>query len=112
MRFDFVIFSRDREFRTACAATAPAAGKTRKQIREVSLVERRLRISELLSELPAPVGRRPQILARLVATAELIVGRALFLALQWFIGLTDFLGSFLSVLFLRHVSVIFVGEVA
>jgi hypothetical protein len=107
---DLVVLARDRErARTGRAASGAASpAQSGKEVGQIDVVE---------GELPAavfllPVGRRAEVLPRLVGAAQAVVGGALLGVFQGLVGFPDFLEFLLGIGLLGDVGVILAGELA
>ena len=108
------------ERRGAAGAAMSAARSAEQRFEEIAealatgaLVEAETAIAGSVPVLLAEVRRRTEILARpIAARAQLVVGRALFLVAQHFVGFVDRLEALLGPLLLADVGVVLAGEPA
>ena len=108
----FEVLTRHAELRVATSTTCPTTVETRQQIEQVDVSEvlKALR-ARLPTEAVPPVGRRSEILPRLVGT-HLVVRGTLLHVFQDLVGFTYLLELLLGVLLLGDVRMVFAGQLA
>src|SRR5277367_5183433 len=93
-------------------SSAPAAGPSPRAEQRVEKIAVRFIAGTGSAEFKArvPIRGRPEVLSGAIVFAQLVIGRALFRALEYFVGLADFLETRLGIFFLADVRMIFASK--